>query len=48
MELLEYENEIFTDCFQEDGLLVMAKYDHKILIIKTIETQVLLFRKFPH
>jgi len=26
MELLEYENQIFLDVFQEDGLLVMAKY----------------------
>jgi len=26
MALLEYENQIFLDAFQEDGLLVMAKY----------------------
>jgi len=25
MELLEYENQIFLDAFQEDGLLVMAE-----------------------
>jgi len=28
MALLDYENQIFLDAFQEDGLLVMAKYLH--------------------
>ena len=26
MDLLEYENQIFLDCFHQDGLLVLAKY----------------------
>ena len=46
MELLEYEKEIFTDCFQEDGLLVMAKYDYKIWIIYLNSSSIVL--KIPH